>query len=44
MSNRKIAVLRIEESHANAPLSPAQKKFNATLKKINAQKKLLAAW
>jgi hypothetical protein len=37
-------ILRIEESHRQARLSPAQKKFNATIKKIDKQKQLLAVW
>jgi hypothetical protein len=37
-------VVRIEEAHRQARLSPAQKKFNATIKKIDKQKKLLAVW
>ena len=37
-------LLRIEESHRQARLSPAQKKFNATIKKIDKQKQLLAVW
>jgi hypothetical protein len=44
MPHSKARVVRIEASHPQAGLSPAQKKFNATLKKIDAQKKLLAAW
>ena len=40
----KIKVVRIEESHQQAYLSPAQKKFNGLIQKIDAQKKLLATW
>ena len=36
--------VRIEEAHRQARLSPAQKKFNATIKKIDKQKQLLAVW
>ncbi len=44
MPHSKAKVVRIEASHPQARLSPAQKKFNATLKKIDVQKKLLAEW
>jgi hypothetical protein len=44
MPHSKAKIVRIEESHPRARLSPAQKKFNATLKKIDVQKKLLAEW
>ena len=37
-------IVRIEESHRQARLSPAQKKFNATIRKIDKQKQLLAVW
>lgn len=37
-------IVRIEERHRQARLSPAQKKFNATIKKIDIQKQLLAVW
>jgi hypothetical protein len=37
-------IVRIEEGHRQARLSPAQKKFNATIKKIDIQKQLLAVW
>lgn len=44
MSHPKIKVVRIEESQQQACLSPAQRKFNDLIQKINAQKKLLATW
>ncbi len=44
MSHSKIKVVRIEESQQQAYLSPAQKKFNSLMQKIDAQKKLLATW
>jgi hypothetical protein len=37
-------IVRIEEGHRQTRLSPAQKKFNATIKKIDKQKQLLAIW
>lgn len=37
-------IVRIKEDHRQARLSPAQKKFNATIKKIEKQKQLLAVW
>ena len=37
-------IVRIEEGHRQTRLSPAQKKFNATIKKIDMQKQLLAVW
>ena len=37
-------LVRIEEGKAQARLSPAQKKFNATIRKIDKQKQLLAVW
>ncbi len=37
-------VVRIEESRQQPRLSPAQKKFNGLIQKIDAQKKLLALW
>jgi hypothetical protein len=37
-------IVRIEESHRQARLSPAQKKFNATIRKIDKQKQLLSVW
>lgn len=37
-------IVRIEESHRQVRLSPAQKKFNATIRKIDKQKQLLAVW
>lgn len=40
----KIKVVRIKESHQQAYLSPAQKKFNGLIQKIDAQKKLLTTW
>lgn len=44
MPHAKAQIVRIEEVDPHARLSPAQKKFNAALKKIDAQKKLLAEW
>jgi hypothetical protein len=37
-------IVRIEEGKRQARLSPAQKKFNATIRKIDRQKQLLAVW
>ena len=37
-------VVRIEESQQQPRLSPAQKKFNGLIQKIDTQKKLLAQW
>jgi len=37
-------VVRIEENPQQPRLSPAQKKFNTLIQKIDAQKKLLALW
>jgi hypothetical protein len=37
-------ILRIEENHRQDRLSPAQKKFNALIRKIDKQKHLLAVW
>lgn len=37
-------VVHIKTAPAQAPLSPAQKQFNNLIKKIDAQKKLLAEW
>lgn len=37
-------VVHIKTSNTQAPLSPAQKKFNSLIKKIDSQKKLLAEW
>lgn len=37
-------VVQIRQATAQTPLSPAQKKFNNLIKKIDAQKKLLADW
>ena len=44
MPNLHIKVVRIEESQQQSRLSPAQKKFNGLIQKIDVQKKLLAAW
>lgn len=44
MLHSKIKIVRIEESQQQAYLSPAQKKFNGLIRKIDAQKKLLATW
>lgn len=44
MPHAKAKIVRIEGADPRVGLSPAQKKFNATLKKIEAQKKLLAEW
>lgn len=44
MLQPKIKVIRIEENQQQACLSAAQKKFNGLIQKIDAQKKLLAAW
>lgn len=37
-------IIRITAEQTQATLSPAQKKFNGLIKKIDAQKKLLAEW
>ena len=37
-------IIRITAEQTRATLSPAQKKFNGLIKKIDAQKKLLAEW
>ena len=37
-------VVHIKTAPAQAVLSPAQKKFNTLIKKIDAQKQLLAEW
>lgn len=37
-------IIRIKSQEAQAALTPAQKKFNGLIKKIDAQKKLLAEW
>ncbi len=37
-------VIHIKTATAQAPLSPAQKKFNILIKKIDAQKKVLREW
>lgn len=42
MSAKK--VIHIKAAPAQAALSPAQKKFNSLIKKIDAQKQLLAEW
>lgn len=42
MSTHK--VIHIKTATAQAPLSPAQKKFNTLIKKIDAQKKVLREW
>lgn len=42
MSAKK--VIHIKAAPAQASLSPAQKKFNSLIKKIDAQKQLLAEW
>ncbi len=42
MPNTKVVRTQAEMPHI--PLSPAQKKFNSLIKKIDAQKKLLAEW
>ncbi|MBU0654485.1 MAG: molecular chaperone DnaJ [Gammaproteobacteria bacterium] len=42
MSSKK--VVHIKNNGTQAPLSPAQKKFNNLIKKIDAQKKLLVEW
>lgn len=44
MSEPNPPVVRIEEGQRQARLSPAQKKFNATIRKIDRQKQLLAVW
>ncbi|MBS4099144.1 MAG: molecular chaperone DnaJ [Sulfuricella sp.] len=44
MSHHKSKVVRIQESHQQPRLSPAQKKFNSLIQKIDAQKKILAVW
>lgn len=40
----EIRVVHIEERNDRPYLSPAQKKFNGLIRKIDAQKKLLATW
>lgn len=42
MPNQKVVHIKTNTEHA--PLSPAQKKFNNLIKKIDTQKKLLAEW
>ena len=42
MPTQKVA--HIKTDAAQAPLSPAQKKFNTLIQKIDSQKKLLADW
>ena len=37
-------IIRIKAEQAQAALTPAQKKFNGLIKKIDVQKKLLAEW
>lgn len=37
-------IIRIKPEQAQAALTPAQKKFNGLIKKIDVQKKLLAEW
>ena len=37
-------VVHIKTATAQAPLSPAQKKFNTMIKRIDAQKKVLGEW
>jgi hypothetical protein len=37
-------IVRIEEGHQQPRLSPAQKRFNALIKKIDKQKQCLAVW
>lgn len=44
MSESNPPIVRIEEGQQQARLSPAQKKFNATIRKIDRQKQLLAVW
>jgi hypothetical protein len=44
MPHSKIKAIRIEENRQQAYLSPAQKKFNNLIHKIDMQKKLLATW
>lgn len=44
MSHPKIKVVYIEKYEQQACLSPAQKKFNSLIQKIDAQRKLLATW
>ncbi len=44
MSNANTTLVRIDQQQSSSRLSPAQKKFNATIKKIETQKHLLAAW
>lgn len=44
MPHHKIKVVRIEEGQQQTYLSPAQKKFNGLIQKIDAQKNLLATW
>lgn len=38
------AIIRIQTETSQARLSPAQKKFNSLIKRIDAQKKLLVEW
>lgn len=44
MSHPTIKVVRIGENQQQSRLSPAQKKFNGLIQKIDVQKKLLASW
>ena len=44
MSHHKVKIVHLEQQQKPARLSPAQKKFNALIQKIDDQKKLLAVW
>lgn len=44
MPHHKVKIVHLEESQAPPRLSPAQKKFNSLIQKIDVQKKLLAVW
>ncbi len=44
MSHHKVKIVHLGQQQEPARLSPAQKKFNALIQKIDAQKKQLAAW
>jgi len=44
MSHHKVKIVHLGQHQKPASLSPAQKKFNALIQKIDAQKKQLAVW
>ncbi len=44
MSHHKVKIVHLEQCQPPPRLSPAQKKFNGLIQKIDAQKKLLLTW